>query len=124
MLNLSKTREIAPTPDLIARFWLKVDRSGGPQACWPWTAKTMNLGYGVIWKGGKRGHTVYAHRVSCAIANGREPGNMAVCHRCDNPPCVNPNHLFLDTIKGNVADMTAKGRKASGPFRSGLIART
>ncbi|WP_242217995.1 HNH endonuclease signature motif containing protein [Shinella zoogloeoides] len=111
-----RTRPIAVTPELVARFWLKVHKTNG---CWLWTAKRQNGGYGVIHRGTAKNDTAYAHRVSYAIASGKDPGAKAVCHRCDNPSCVKPDHLFLGTMAENVADMITKGRKAVPARRRG-----
>jgi hypothetical protein len=85
------------------RFWPKVAKSDG---CWEWRgAKT--LGYGRI-NVGRR--SILAHRVSYEMANGPIADGLVVCHRCDNPSCVRPDHLFLGTLGDNNADMFAKGR--------------
>jgi hypothetical protein len=95
------------TPNVIARFWSKVDRSGGPDACWPWTGCFSPLGYGRFWAGSG---SVLTHRYAMALAIGYWPENQCVLHRCDNPPCCNPVHLFVVTNADNVADAVAKGR--------------
>lgn len=79
--------------------------------CWIWTNGTNRAGYGVIVTGGVRW---LAHRLSWKVYNGEIPDGMIVCHRCDNPSCVNPNHLFLGTTKDNMDDMNKKGRHAKG----------
>lgn len=104
-------RSFTITPGLIARFDAKVDRSAGPDACWPWTASTRATGYGQI-NSGNRGTPIKAHRLAFAITNGWWPD--VVAHRCDNPPCCNPAHLFAADQQTNLADMRAKGRQASG----------
>ncbi len=82
--------------------------------CWNWTAFTSTHGYGMIWFNKKNS---LAHRVSWMIHNGDIPkkrgiGSHGVCvlHRCDNPKCVNPDHLFLGTHQDNMNDMLNKGR--------------
>lgn len=89
------------------RFWDKVDKSGGENACWNWTAAKLPHGYGKL-------QSMLSHRASWKIHFGEIPSGLLVCHKCDNPSCVNPNHLFLGTHKQNTQDMVKKGRAACG----------
>lgn len=93
---------------LRARFWAKVDASGD---CWIWTASIMNRGYGQFTVSKTNFHL--AHVVSYAITHGPVPPGFYVCHRCDNPPCVRPDHLFLGSPVDNSLDMFAKGRQGT-----------
>lgn len=86
------------------RFWSHVQKSDG---CWLWTGARDDKGYGI---GSGSSEHEWAHRYSFALAFGPIPGELSVLHRCDNPPCVRPDHLFLGTQKDNVIDMTRKGR--------------
>uniref|UniRef100_A0A6M3KG70 Putative homing endonuclease n=1 Tax=viral metagenome TaxID=1070528 RepID=A0A6M3KG70_9ZZZZ len=81
---------------------------GAEDECWVWQAGTTK-GYGSIWDNEKN-RMVEAHRVSWEIHFGPIPDGMCVLHNCDNPPCVNPGHLFLGTKSDNSKDMYAKGR--------------
>lgn len=105
------TRHGDPTggrPDTRAeRFWQKVDRRGNEQ-CWIWISVRNSDGYGQFRTGGA--FMDKAHRESWRMANGPIPEGLSVLHRCDNPSCVNPNHLFLGTQQDNIADMLRKGR--------------
>ena len=92
---------------LAERFWEKVDRSGGPGSCWPFGGSRSGKGYGRLSVPGTHGET--ASRVAYRMSVG-ELGDLQVPHKCDNPPCCNPDHLFLGTPLDNMRDMAAKGR--------------
>jgi len=100
--------------DDVERFWSKVDKSG---ECWTWTAgsagaPSSGVKYGSFWVGGKAkngGRSLRANRVAFETVNGPIPPGMCVCHRCDNPRCVRPDHLFLGTSEDNSRDRHAKG---------------
>lgn len=77
--------------------------------CWEWKATKVTGGYGMI-GGGPGSQNLLAHRVSYELAKGEIPDGMLVCHRCDNPSCVNPEHLFLADHSENMKDMERKGR--------------
>lgn len=93
---------------LADRFWEKVQVTDG---CWEWQA-ARTYGYGRIGAGGDKGPALLAHRVSWELHFGPIPAEMNVLHACDNPPCVNPGHLFLGSHADNVADKVRKGRGA------------
>lgn len=91
------------------RFTDKFEKRGAGE-CWPWTAGTVK-GYGHFWYN-KR--PVSAHRVAWLLYRGDIPAGMCVCHKCDNPICVNPDHLWLGTVGENNRDRHDKGRNAAG----------
>lgn len=95
------------------RFWSKVDFAG-PDECWNWMAGTDSAGYGKIGEGGRGGKIIRSSRLSWEFLRGRIPQNRMVCHNCDNPLCVNPNHLYLGTPQSNMDDRANRGRMPVG----------
>ena len=93
------------------RFWSFVNKTDG---CWLWTGSTNRKGYGQMSQGRRGLRPLHAHRLSWMIHFGEISSGMCVLHRCDNPPCVRPDHLFLGTIADNDADRDAKGRTMRG----------
>ena len=98
---------------LSIRLWAKIDKAG-PDDCWVWTAARDRKNYGVVSAGGKKG-ALYAHRAVYEDAVGPIPPGLHILHRCDNPPCCNPAHLWAGTNSQNIADMISKGR-SKGAF--------
>lgn len=102
------------------RFWAKVQKTDN---CWVWTGAIIAKagGYGTINASKDRG-ILRVHRVSWELHFGAIPDGLSVLHRCDNPPCVRPDHLFLGSQQDNVADMMAKGRCRTRPPMPGIVA--
>lgn len=92
-------------PSIESRLWAKVNKSDG-DGCWEWTGPRARGGYGILSHGLLR----RAHRISWTLTNGPIPVGLWVLHRCDNPPCVRPEHLFLGTGADNIADRQKKKR--------------
>lgn len=92
------------------RFWNKVRKSVD---CWEWQASTNRRGYGqfkIYDRGNGKQKVMESHRLAWILTNGDIPDGMCVCHKCDNPKCVRPDHLFLGTQRDNARDMAQKGR--------------
>lgn len=101
-----------PRTPLATRFWRRVVKGDG---CWLWTGARSQFGYGNINTGLGKQHpkrTMPVHRLSYELAYGPIPEGMIVLHRCDNPPCVRPDHLLLGTHDDNMRDMAEKGRSS------------
>lgn len=108
------TRHWLVTP-FAERFWAKTARGDG-DGCWEWTSNRDSHGYGMMIVKGERRK---AHRLAMEFEHGRLPSSVLVCHRCDNPPCVRPDHLFLGTAADNTHDAMRKGRLIFPPHVPG-----
>lgn len=95
--------------DAEKRFWRAVKKTA---TCWEWMGCRHYKGYGEFSL--KKGNDVKAHRFSWELKFGKIPRGLILCHKCDNPPCVNPDHLFLGTDKENKDDSIQKCRHAIG----------
>lgn len=103
------SRSCVPGRGPFEKRWRDSVHFGGPDECWPWIGKVSSGGYAKIFKDCK---TRLAHRLALEAKLGHPiPAGMQACHKCDNPRCVNPAHLFLGAAADNVADMIEKGRR-------------
>lgn len=110
------------------RFWARATRVAS--GCWEFSGSgNSRAGHRVFYVNNKR---VLAHRAAWEMSRGPIPDGLCVCHHCDNPPCVNPEHLFLGTVADNNADRDRKGRgrlpdpeqvrrPVAGPIKHGTI---
>jgi hypothetical protein len=106
------------TEQMTADYWARVDQSGGPDACWPWTGADDGQGYGSVWFTLDGESRIFkTHQVAFHLANGWHPRAAeggAVRHSCDHPPCCNPAHLLGGTQADNIADRETRGRGVTG----------
>ena len=93
--------------DISLRFWPRVDKSAGHDACWPWTGSVSTHGYGTLHMLGRYWG---AHKAAYFFSHGPVPDGLQVRHTCDNRICCNPAHLLIGTIQDNMNDKKARGR--------------
>lgn len=107
MDHLTYKYEYIISPEFLRRFWTNVDIPEEDNDCWLWTGFKNKNGYGKIYLIAEK---EYVHRIAYVIQYKDIPHGIKVLHKCDNPLCVNPNHLFLGTQQDNLKDMREKGR--------------
>jgi len=114
--KISRAMKGKPRVPLAVRFEQKYITEPNT-GCWIWIAALNNRGYGIIGRGARQDGPEPAHRISWELAYGPIPEGLHVLHKCDNPPCVNPHHLFLGTHGDNMRDSVIKGRANSEAAR-------
>lgn len=97
------------------KFWNQF-KDFTPDECWPARSGIMKTGYSQTWVYPKM---IYSHRLAWELIHGKIQKGLEICHKCDNPPCCNPNHLFLGTHLDNMRDSKEKGRNSHGPVLYG-----
>jgi len=99
-------------------FWKLVEMSDG-DSCWDWRGRHMEAGYGFFRQtpGAKNAAPLYAHRLAYTFVYGPPAGGLCILHHCDNPRCVNPQHLYAGTYKDNTRDAIERGRHIASPQR-------
>lgn len=105
-----RASELCHEHQLLKTYWENVDIKGQDK-CWEWQGSKTQAGYGLIYWYGK---LQYAHRLSLQFIGQAIPDRYHVCHKCDNPSCVNPNHLFVGSPRDNMQDKVSKGRHTFG----------
>ena len=105
-------------PRFLRKFHDFVDSSGGPDSCWHWTGPVNRAGYG-IYSNQVEGLRGLAHRISLRLSVAPAEESLMACHRCDNPPCVNPSHLYWGTALDNARDSV---ERQGGPHNKGVFA--
>ncbi len=100
-------RHYRKSSEPITQEWLLSILEKKRNGCWVWSRSCNTFGYGQVWNGNR---LVVVHRVAYELFVGEIPAGLKVLHKCDNPPCANPDHLFIGTQSDNLYDMSRKGR--------------
>lgn len=124
-MSTQADQEVNPPPPQIKfnqgnlkRFWGKVNKSEDDGGCWEWIGHKDKGGYG---KCNFNDKGFRAHRASYIIAYGNIPEGKLICHKCDRPSCIRPDHLFLGTNLENIADRNSKGRQSKGEKHAAIM---